>query len=1385
MRTIVFLLIININYLHNTVLCVDFPLRSGVKLQNCENGRKLICSDLESSKVIIEFSKSQEHKIYKDSLRKHILSENETSCNNGLKSTSNLINSTCKMIQYPSALFFEDNRRQPEISSLNCPIECDTISWVIWNKKSNFEYLGVSKSAQVNLQMDLKSGLQNPILNSFRLATSTIFPKQINNMPTPWMPGNPAIKSLKHRLLLNGLSNPQDLILLLGSFPNSSSFLNPLPGRLKVFDSNNNQIDISKVCILLQDPIEGNILNRTLITNFGTEITFEVKQSGTTHGDIILLKNFPKNSYYFEIEHNNETSRSDDGVFINVGFPDCCKNVYSDINLTFCEMVVINGKTITSSGIYSDTFKTNNCDSIINYNIKIINKPFISLGVDTVICDSEILIIKSTSDSAKWSDGSIGKEFVINKPGIFWGEIENSCGLYRDSIIVSTKNCLPCTIECKNIGWANWNMSTNSTYIGNTWNGSATLIGDIHIGLIHPFLTDIDIFDPLYFPKKVIGVPTLWMPGNLTYQTLSHRVVLDKITNKKELLFLVGDFPNQRAFSSPQIGKMRVYDRLNNLLDISNLCLLLEDYGPNDDPIKISNLGTEILFDVNGPRTTFHGGNLIYTNFPDSSYFIEIEHHNSRSSPDDGVYINIGYPDCCKNVTKFIDTVSCDNIVLNGKTITTSGTYSDTIKIKNCDSINNYVITILTKPIISLGPDTIICEGETFILKSSTGLTKWSNGSIGEELVVDRPGIFWGEISTNCGVIRDSVTVVYKALPMLELGPDRQICPSDMDTLWVSDPNTIWHDGSIGSFFIINKEGKVKATILDFCGDLCDSMTVSYYDNSLLSLPEDTLICEGDSIILSSESDSTIWSTGTIGKKNVVKKSGLYWGEIKNICGVSRDSINIFYTSIPILELGPNFQICPNHEDTIWSNNPNTIWQDGSIGPFYIVKTEGIIKASLSNFCGEVNDSVLVRYFPNIKITLPQDTFLCEGDSILLKSSSDSTHWSNGVIGRSIVVSKPDLYWAEIRNACDLSRDTINIFYLNKPSIDLGKDVQICPNGTDTIWSNDPNTVWNDGSIGAYYIAKKEGTIVAQLSNFCGDAFDSIKVSYYPNSNVDLGPDTSICEGTILTLNSGSTNSIWFDNTSGSSHQITKAGTYWVSIVSPCGIITDTIQIRALKVYEKPYLPKDTFVCEGININLSIPNIDELWNNQFLNNINIIKPGEYWYTYKDICNNLEDTIQVLYDSIPIGFPSDHLVFCGQDAFNFSTGNLRTEWSDGTIGSGINIGKSGIYSFKISNSCGTYIDSISLEFIEDNGLYVPNVFSPNGDQVNDVFPGIQFTEDFDIEIYDRWGSRLFVASNKHWNGTFKSQDVPPGVYAYIIRNKFCKEHVVYGNVTLIR
>ncbi|MEP7196484.1 MAG: gliding motility-associated C-terminal domain-containing protein [Saprospiraceae bacterium] len=1263
--------------------------------------------------------------------------------------------------------------------------ECDKIAWLNWNRISTFEFEGRYNAQIATLKMDINSGLINPLLNSFRLETNVFTPKQISNMPTPWMPGNANVKILKHKLVLNNVSKPEELILLLGSFPNANFFMNKQPGRLKAFDINNVQINMGNVEILLQDPIEGNILVPTTITNKGTEITFEVLQGGTTHGDIILLHNFPKNTSYFEIEHYNELSRSDDGIFINVGLPDCCYSKVNRIDTTVCNKLLINGKTYLSSGSYSDTLKANNCDSIVNYVITVLNTPVLDLGKDTLICEGVSLSLSSPTDSTRWSNGSITKTIIVSKPGVYWAEISTPCGIVRDTIVISAQKCNnSCNFQCTKFEWMKWTMKSRNTFTGSSTKGTVSLIEDINVGSLYASLTNYTLNTAKFTPANINLMPTPWMPGNPSITKLIHNLILNNLQERKELLLLLGEFPNSNLYSKPQIGKLRIYDRLNNLLDVSNICTVFRDQRPPHDSILLFYQNKELWFDVNGSSQA-DGGIIVLTNFPDSTYTIQIEHNNEISSKDDGIYINIGLPTCCTNTFNKVDTIVCEKIIIKGKTILNSSTYSDTIKTSNCDSIVDYEITIFNKPFIELGKDTIICEGDSLKLNSNSNSTSWSDGTTGKEITVNKAGLYWAELTNVCGVIRDSIFLNISSKPILDLGSDKLICPNQVDTIWSNDVNTIWQDGSVGPYFIVNKSGIISGTIKNICGEVSDSVVVSYYSSIPFSLPEDTLLCSGETIILNSPSDSTTWIDGTVGKNLIVNKPGIYWAEVKSQCDILRDSILILYQSKPILDLGSDIQICPNDVDTIWSNDVNTIWQDGSVGPYFIINKSGIVSGTLKSNCGDVVDSILVSYYSSIPFSLPKDTLLCDGETLQLSSPFDSTTWIDGTIGKSLIVNKPGIYWAEVKSQCDILRDSILILYQSKPILDLGSDRELCPNGFDTIWSNDVSTVWQDGSIGPYFIIKKAGKVIATKSNICGSVSDSILVSYFINSNVDLGPDTTICEGILLTLNSGSINTIWFDNTKGSTKQISKAGIYWASLISPCGTVSDSIRITEMKVFGNPYLPNDTFVCEGINLNLSIPIIDELWNNQFLNLININGPGKYWYSFKDICNNLGDTIEVFYDSIPQAFPSDNLVFCGSEVYRFSTGNSKTVWSDGTVGSEIRISKSGIYHYLVSNCCGNFSDSIQLEFIEDANFYLPNVFSPNGDQVNDVFPGPQFTADFEIEIYDRWGSLVFKSTNIHWTGSFKNQNVSPGVYAYIIRSKACSNQLKYGNVTVVR
>lgn len=122
----------------------------------------------------------------------------------------------------------------------------------------------------------------------------------------------------------------------------------------------------------------------------------------------------------------------------------------------------------------------------------------------------------------------------------------------------------------------------------------------------------------------------------------------------------------------------------------------------------------------------------------------------------------------------------------------------------------------------------------------------------------------------------------------------------------------------------------------------------------------------------------------------------------------------------------------------------------------------------------------------------------------------------------------------------------------------------------------------------------------------------------------------------------------------------------------------------------------------------------------------------------------------------------------------------------------------IYIAKAFNEAGcSATDQVTIRMLCNGAnIFVPNTFSPNNDGMNDqFFP--RGNGDFSIRsfrIFNRWGEIVFDKTNikpnisgDGWNGTFKNNDMPEGVYVYVME-LVCDKNAIYqlkGNVTLIR
>jgi gliding motility-associated-like protein len=107
------------------------------------------------------------------------------------------------------------------------------------------------------------------------------------------------------------------------------------------------------------------------------------------------------------------------------------------------------------------------------------------------------------------------------------------------------------------------------------------------------------------------------------------------------------------------------------------------------------------------------------------------------------------------------------------------------------------------------------------------------------------------------------------------------------------------------------------------------------------------------------------------------------------------------------------------------------------------------------------------------------------------------------------------------------------------------------------------------------------------------------------------------------------------------------------------------------------------------------------------------------------------------------------------------------------------------------------DMLALTVDVDADIYIPNVFSPNDDGINDhvtVFTDDRVKRVVYLEIFDRWGNQVFVGEDfepndplKGWDGSFRGKKMNPAVFAYIARVELINGDQVNrkGDITLLR
>jgi len=161
--------------------------------------------------------------------------------------------------------------------------------------------------------------------------------------------------------------------------------------------------------------------------------------------------------------------------------------------------------------------------------------------------------------------------------------------------------------------------------------------------------------------------------------------------------------------------------------------------------------------------------------------------------------------------------------------------------------------------------------------------------------------------------------------------------------------------------------------------------------------------------------------------------------------------------------------------------------------------------------------------------------------------------------------------------------------------------------------------------------------------------------------------------------------------------------------------------------------------------------------------------------------------------ISINLGADTSICSGQIiTLDASTSGAAYLWQNNSTNATFTVTKPGTYWVSVSLGCETISDTIVIDEKDcEVILEMPNVFTPNGDGVNDVFIPAEYKaiERYNLQIFNRWGSLIYQSNDvsQGWDGTFQGALVADGVYFYIVNYLSTNNDNLQlnGTVTLIK
>lgn len=830
----------------------------------------------------------------------------------------------------------------------------------------------------------------------------------------------------------------------------------------------------------------------------------------------------------------------------------------------------------------------------------------------------------------------------------------------------------------------------------------------------------------------------------------------------------------------------------------------------------------DLSFFVSASTTGMHYYTLAYvfnnTCGSDTIFYSDSIYVKVNQSPS-GTLNLFGNPIICPGDTTLISftitNLNSMNIVYNYQGndsvyLSTPGIYyfgallTDTVSGCTEDLTNTVTIQNKPNPFIILNPyNAIICPNDSINLAINlapaasyewhgpTGIIPGNNQSIYANIsgfyhciVTDTSGCVF---TTNTEELRNYAT------PYILSTPGNIICPNQISNLHVItiDSTLInWYTplGGAAATQTINTPGTYSCSVT-----MCNINSLLSIDilgsNPTASITATTLTaCPYDSISLYGNAGmaSYIWQPGNYTTQNITTQtSGSYSLEIMDAygCAATSPPVTITFSSNvqpPLITV--NDTICAGQSATLTASTSASLqidwfYQSGSGMPIgngnsfttpNLTNTISYYAASVdASGCHSLGLPVTAYISPLSDIpVLIADTSICNLTTLSISTqtiSGATYNWSGpGISGNtnpSIFIpaatqANSGLYTLQLSDInCTSPTASITIHVLN-PTLPLISN-------RDTVCENNPYV---------FVISPSDSTYAYNWQ----------------------GPGLNITTDSLIIL----------------SATLSNTGTYSVTAsLMGCSSPTSTLQLTVLPTPPTPTLSSNSPICEGDTLFLSsVVNTNYVYNwygpanfsstqsNTYIPSADTSKSGIYYGAfYNGYCYGPVSNVLAMVIPYPIMSATNDTTACDDFplTLNCQSNNGNYLWSNGSTNSSIAVTQTGTYWVTSQNGACSVTDSIHVTMVTCNGAQI-NVFSPNGDGVNDIFmfrePGIKNVR---CEIVNRWGELVgkFEGPENGWNGTNLASNsiCQEGTYFYVaeITRIDGASRVVKGFLTLVR